>query len=148
MPMFEFAACSCGRKEIERYFPSFAASEVPQRCPKCGATMHKVPSLPVMKTFQPYITRNIRADGKPVTVTSKGQLQRLMRENHVVPSPLSDTVEGRADPREFHQLMKEERRDFPKKYRKLKENVKTLSAGEAAKLQERAIATQQETRRA
>lgn len=63
--------------------------------------MEKLVSNFSFQSFKPFVTRNIRRDGEPVEVTSKSCLGRLCRENHVIPSPVNDTPEGRADPREF-----------------------------------------------
>jgi len=78
--------------------------------------MKKLVSGFCFQAFKPFVTRNIRRDGEPVEVTSRSHLQRLCRENHVVPSPLNDTAEGRADPREFRSL--KGKRPPPPKIRK------------------------------
>lgn len=100
------------------------------------------------ESFKPFTTRNIRADGKPVHITSKNQHQLVMRENHVVPHPYNDAVEAKADVREISAAVQDKVRKFPARYRKLREEVKQLTGHEAKPLATRAALTHMGTKEA
>ena len=102
----------------------------------------------LFESFKPFTTRNIRADGKEVHVTSRSHLARLCRENHVVPHPYNDAVESKADVREISQAVREKVKKFPARYRKLKEEVKALTGEQVKPIADRAAATNREERRA
>lgn len=92
MPIFSENCSKCGVKD--RYYPKF--KKKPDPCDECGgkverlisgATFHDFNRIMGTSDAQPYTTCNIRSDGKPVTVTSHEQLQRVCRENNVVHTP-------------------------------------------------------------
>lgn len=114
MPLFEYRCSNCTRI-TERYFRRFAESERAQRC-ACGGHMEKLLSAFCFQRFRPFVTRNIHPEGKPIHITSRSHLERLCRDYRVVPSPLNDTAEGRADPREFLSLKR--KRPQPPKIQK------------------------------
>ena len=131
--------------EVDRYFPTFAASEVPRRCPKCSTALVKGISLIRFHDFQPFFTRNILPRGQGVFVSDRAQLRGLMRKYHLRESPLNDTPEGRADPREFQVGAREDAKRFPQRYKKLKEKVRAMTDDQARPLAERAQRTKFET---
>lgn len=83
MPIFDFTS-SCGFRQVDRYFSSFAESEQPQVCPRCGETMKKEFPLVAFASFVPFTSNHILPTGEPVHVRDRAQLRQLMRENHLV----------------------------------------------------------------
>jgi hypothetical protein len=105
----------------------------------------KVPRFS-FSAFQPYWTHNLMRDGSGVYVHDRAQLRELCRRQGVKAiDPIAPAEVMRADPREILTAVQEEERAFPKRYRRLKEQVKTLTAQEANKLAERAAYTKFET---
>ena len=137
MPVFDFH-CKCGKVRKDKFFFTIKAAEEPFACEACGEPMEKDIPRFQYESFKTFTTRNIRKDGKPVTITSKNQLAQVMRENHVVPHPHNDTVEAKADYREIGHAVKEERAKFPARYRKLKEEVKALGIDQVTPIEAQA----------
>ena len=83
MPLFDLACSRCSFEDLDRYYPTFAASEVDEYCRQCGALMHKRPPLISFTQFQPFYTHNITPDGSGVYVRDRAQLRELCRKYNV-----------------------------------------------------------------
>jgi hypothetical protein len=138
MPIFDLQCSNCGTVIRDRYYHTYEDSEKPVWCSCNRGFMKKLVPLVIIHDFIPYRTRNMRKDGKEVYVSCRARERELMRENGVVRHPFADSIESKADPRELLQAVKEERRDFPKRYQKLQEKVKRVPDAEAQKIAARA----------
>jgi len=84
-------------------------------------------------------------DGRQHRITTERQRQDMMRAYGLEPHPYSDSVEAKADPRELHALIQEQKKAFPEHYRKLRSKVKIATEKEVAPMAARAKATKFET---
>lgn len=98
MPIYQFECTSC-KEGFEQYL-SLRRSENPP-CRSCGQSTERVWALGVKHKGSdvfPYVTRNLRPDGKPVEVTSPGHLDSLCKQFGVTHRPdvawLEKTHEG------------------------------------------------------
>jgi hypothetical protein len=98
----------------------------------------------IFHSFKPFT--HMTKDRKVHRISTERQRQEMMKRYGLEPSPYSDTVEAKVDPREFQACIREEKRDFPERHRKLKEKVKITTATHAEALAARAKETQFETR--
>ena len=81
MPIYEAECVSCGwQYEWLDY-----ASEKTRPCPLCGSQGERLYSLFTTKIFQPFITRNIDPEGRPIEVRSQKQLSSLCNQHGLIP---------------------------------------------------------------
>ena len=137
---------NCNYSYIDKYFPTRAEMQELHFCPECGGPLTIPAPQVVFHSFKPFT--HMTKDRRVHRISTEGQRQEMMKRYGLAPSEYSDTVEAKTDPREFKQCIKEEKRDFPERYRKLKEKVKIAPVKEAEALAARAQATKFETVRA
>jgi len=82
MPIYEASCKQCG-KRYEWYSPVPAAQA--RGCPKCNAEGELEYSVYRPRIFEPFTTRNIMRDGRPVTITSEAEHVRICHDQGVVP---------------------------------------------------------------
>lgn len=150
MPLGDLGCCDCGYTYTDKYFVTVAEYEAAQQtifeCPACGGDFKVLTPNPCMIYFRPF--DHMTKDGRTHRITSEFQRHEMMRRYGLETHPYNDTMEAKVDPREFQQLAREEKRDFPEHYRKLREKVKIAPVKEAEALAARAQATKFETVRA
>lgn len=80
MPIYESECVSC-RLKYQFYTP--LPTDLTRECPKCGGEGERIYSLAAVRIFQPFCTRNILPDGKPIEITNQRQLSHLCNEFHL-----------------------------------------------------------------
>jgi predicted nucleic acid-binding Zn ribbon protein len=88
MPTYDFL-CEVDKQSLSDVYLATREADNPS-CPKCSKPMERILSLGgrhVGASAFPYVTKNIRKDGKPVEVTSEKHLQQLCKENGVTHRP-------------------------------------------------------------
>ena len=82
MPIYEASCVECGIK-YEWY--SCLITDRAKRCPRCNAEGCFEYSVYKPRIYEPFTTRNIMRDGKPVTIKSEAEHMRICRDQGVVP---------------------------------------------------------------
>lgn len=145
MPLYDFFCPDCGNEVRGKYLPSYRDAEKRHTCPQCSAALTLMASSVVFHGFKPFV--HMTKDGKTHRIRTRYQRSEMMRRYGLGESPYNDDVEARADPREFKKAAQEAKRDFPKRYRKLREKVQSASEKDLAPVVKRAQETRQETAR-
>lgn len=92
MPIYEQYCKKC---DYSHEYLSLIVTDVTNPCIKCGGKTEREWSLPAFHDFgqlmhtnelHPYVTSNIRRDGKPIEIRSHAQLEKACRENGVTPA--------------------------------------------------------------
>lgn len=93
MPCFDEQCVKCGHVH-ERILPRYTKKTA--KCPDCGGATERLDSAPQFHDFnrimgtsdaQPFVTRNIHPDGKPLEIRGHKQLQDACKKFGVIHVP-------------------------------------------------------------
>ena len=81
MPIYEQECSACGHRQ--EYYSAYVSDRT-RPCEECGSlSTDRLYSLSTPRVFEPFTTRNLTEDGKPVTIRGPGQLRQMEAEHGV-----------------------------------------------------------------